>query len=133
ARDRHWLNADARVEPDLLLASLEHFLVEKINQAGTFRRALLPLDAGVNVFRVFAEDDDVHAFGMTNRRRSSFVILDGANTGVKIQNLPEGDIERANTPPTGVVSGPLMATRYSRIASTVSSGSQVLNWAIDFS
>ena len=32
-------------------------------------------------------------------------------------------------PPIGVVSGPLMPTRYSRKASTVSSGSQVWNWS----
>src|SRR5208282_6858144 len=36
-------------------------------------------------------------------------------------------------PPTGVVSGPLMATRNSRIAATVSSGSQVSNFALAFS
>src|SRR5947208_168107 len=36
-------------------------------------------------------------------------------------------------PPTGVVSGPLMATRRSRIASTDSSGSQSLNWLKAFS
>ncbi len=36
-------------------------------------------------------------------------------------------------PPIGVVSGPLMDTRYSRQASTVSSGSQLLNALKDFS
>ena len=32
-------------------------------------RSLLPLDAGVDVFGVLAEDDDVHALGMLHRRR----------------------------------------------------------------
>src|SRR5277367_2881435 len=36
-------------------------------------------------------------------------------------------------PPTGVVNGPLMATRNSRTAATVSSGSQVSNFALAFS
>src|ERR1700691_5291320 len=36
-------------------------------------------------------------------------------------------------PPTGVVSGPLMATRNSRPASPVSSGSHVSNFAFAFS
>ncbi len=36
-------------------------------------------------------------------------------------------------PPTGVVSGPLMPTRNSFIASTVSSGSQLVEFLIDFS
>src|SRR6185437_2589885 len=36
-------------------------------------------------------------------------------------------------PPTGVVSGPLMATRYFEIAETVSSGSHVLSTFFDFS
>jgi hypothetical protein len=35
-------------------------------------------------------------------------------------------------PPIGVVSGPLIDTRYSRQAATVSSGSQVLNRSFDF-
>ena len=36
-------------------------------------------------------------------------------------------------PPMGVVSGPLMATRNSLMASTVPSGSQLLNWVNAFS
>jgi hypothetical protein len=36
-------------------------------------------------------------------------------------------------PPIGVVNGPLMDTRYSRQASTVSSGSQLLKALNDFS
>ena len=36
-------------------------------------------------------------------------------------------------PPTGVVSGPLIETRYSRHAATVSSGSQLANSLLDFS
>jgi hypothetical protein len=36
-------------------------------------------------------------------------------------------------PPTGVVSGPLMPTRYWRKASTVSSGSQLPVWLKAFS
>src|SRR5580704_17803477 len=36
-------------------------------------------------------------------------------------------------PPTGVVNGPLLATRNSRTASTVSSGSQLSNFALAFS
>jgi len=35
-------------------------------------------------------------------------------------------------PPTGVVKGPLMATRNSRMASTVSSGSHLSNFAFAF-
>src|SRR6185437_9519612 len=42
-------------------------------------------------------------------------------------------LSERNPPPTGVVSGPLMATRYLEIAATVSSGSHVLSTFFDFS
>ena len=62
----------------------------------SFRRSLLPLDAGVNVFGVLAEDDDIHALGMLHRRRHALVILHRTHAAIEIENLPQRDIERAN-------------------------------------
>ena len=98
-RDR--LDADAGVEANLLLAALEHVFVEELDQAGAVGSSLLPLDAGVNVFGVFAEDDDVHALGMLHRRRHALVVLHRAHAGVEIENLAQGDVERANAAADG--------------------------------
>ena len=60
----HGFDADAGIEADLLLAAFQHVMVKEFDQAFGVGRAFFPFDAGVNVFCVFAEDDDVHALGM---------------------------------------------------------------------
>src|SRR6185369_10351169 len=42
-----------------------------------------PLDAGVNVFRVLAEDRHVHAARLADRRRDTLEIANRTNAGVK--------------------------------------------------
>jgi len=42
--------------------------------------------------------------------RHSGVVLYGADAAVEIEDLAQGDVEERMPPPTGVVSGPLMAT-----------------------
>ena len=97
-----------------------------------FRRSLLPLDAGVNVFGVLAEDDDVHRSGCFTGDGTPCNTSPGArrHTGPESGAAPHSD-ERM-PPPTGVVSGPLIPTRNSRSASTVSSGSQLSNLCLGF-
>ena len=90
------LDADAGIEADLLLAAFQHVFVEELDQAGAIGSSLLPLDAGVNVFGVFAEDDDVHALGMLHRRGHALVILDGADAAIEVENLAQGDVEGAD-------------------------------------
>src|ERR1017187_1684074 len=94
--DGNRLDADAGIEADLLLAAFQHVFVEELDQAGAVGSSLLPLDTGVDVFGVLAEDDDVHALGVLHRRRHALVILHGANAAVKVENLPQGDVERAD-------------------------------------
>ena len=90
------LDADAGIEADLLLAALQHVFVEELDQAGAVGSSLLPLDAGVDVFGVLAEDDDVHALGMLHGRGHALVVLHRAHAAVEIKNLAQGDVEGAD-------------------------------------
>ena len=58
--------------------------------------ALFPLDSGVDVFGVLAEDDDIHALGMLHGRRDAVVVLHRTDAGVEIENLAQGDVQGAN-------------------------------------
>ena len=90
------LDANAGVEANLLLAALQHVFVEELDQAGAVGSSLLPLDAGVNVFGVLAEDDDIHALGMLHRRRHTLVVLHGTDAAVEIEDLAQSDVQRAD-------------------------------------
>ena len=96
AGDGDRLDADAGVLAHLLVGAGQHLVVEEVDQLLGLRRSLLPLDAGVNVFRVLAEDHDVHALGMLHRRGNALVILHRANAGIEVENLAQGDVQRAD-------------------------------------
>ncbi len=96
SRDRDRLDADAGVEANLLLAAFQHVFVQELDQAGAVGSSLLPLDAGVNVFRVLAEDNHVHALGMFHRRGHALVILHRAHAGIEIEDLAQRHVERAD-------------------------------------
>src|SRR5215469_750971 len=91
------LDADAGVEPNLLLAALEHLLVEEVDELSGLGSSLFPLDARVDVFGVLPVDPDIHAFGMLYRRGRALVVLHRAHTGIEIKNLTQGDVEGADT------------------------------------
>ena len=90
------LNADSGICAYLLLATLQHFFVEEFDQLGGFGSSLLPLDSGINVFGVLAEDDDVHALGILHRRGCALVVLHRSDAGIEIENLTQSDVKRAN-------------------------------------
>src|SRR6266700_6601204 len=106
-KNRNRFDADSRVGPHLLLATLQHFFIEKFDQLGGFGCTLLPLDSGINVFCVLAKDDYVHALGIFHGRRRAFVILHWTDAGVEIKYLPQGDVERANAATDGRCQRPL--------------------------
>jgi hypothetical protein len=97
----HGFDADPGIETDLLLAAFQHVFVEEFNQPGGIRRAFFPFDAGVNIFCVFAEDDDVHALGMLHGRRHTGVVLHGTHAAVEIEDLAQGDVEGADAASDG--------------------------------
>ena len=59
-------------------------------------RALLELNARVHVLGVLAEDDDVDLLRMFHRAWHALVVLHWAHASVKIENLAEGDVKRAD-------------------------------------
>src|SRR6185437_10766786 len=75
---------------------LAEFLGQQADELGGFGRALLELDAGVDVFGVFAEDDDVHRLGLFHRRGNAAVVLDRTDAGEQIHLLPQAHIEAAD-------------------------------------
>src|SRR5208282_3833121 len=97
----HGFDADAGIEADLLLAAFQHVFVQEFNQPSGVGRALLPFDAGVNVFRIFAEDDNVHALRMLHGRRHAGVVLHRAHAAVEIEDLAQGDVEGADATSDG--------------------------------
>src|SRR5581483_6174727 len=95
AGDGNRLNADPGILPHLFSARLQHFVVNEADDLLCFRRALLPFDADVHILGILTEDDHVHLLRMKDGRRRS-VPLHRTHTGIEIENLPQGDIERAN-------------------------------------
>ena len=90
------LDADAGIKADLLFAALQHVFIQELDKLCGLGSSLLPLDPGIYIFGIFAINHDVHALGMLHRRRRAFVIFDGSNAGVKIENLPQRNVQRTN-------------------------------------
>ena len=59
-------------------------------------RALLELDARVDVLGVLAEDDDVQLLGVLHRAGHALVILHRPHAGVEVEHLAQGHVERAD-------------------------------------
>jgi len=95
--DAHGLDADAGVEPDLG----SHFLGEEFDDLLGFGGAFTVFDAGIDVFGVLAEDDDVELFGPLHGRGDAGVVLDGALADVEVEDLAQADVERADAAADG--------------------------------
>src|SRR5690606_18019083 len=94
ARDR--LDAERRRlrEPDVLDA---HLLDEELLDPLILRGAGEEFDAGVDVLRVLPEDDHVDQPRLLDGRGHAGVPAHGANAGVKVELLPQGNVERTDT------------------------------------
>ena len=90
---RHRLDADARVRAGCACPSR---VAEELDDALGLRRARRPLDAGVDVFGVLAEDDDVHQLGMLDRRGHALEVADRAHAGVEVEHLAQRHVQAAD-------------------------------------
>src|SRR5690606_10032040 len=89
------LDADAAVlgEADFLDA---HFLGEELDDLLGLGGASLPLDTGVDVFRVLAEDHHVHVTRLLPRARHAFEPANRTLAHVQVQLLAQGHVQRAD-------------------------------------
>src|SRR5207248_11119696 len=94
--DGDGLDTDTGIRSDSLARALQHVVVQEINELLRFRRAFLPLHPGIHVFCVLAKDHDIHALRMLYRRGHTLVVAHRAHTGIQIEDLPQGDVQRAD-------------------------------------
>ena len=80
----------------IFLNSFGKFLREEVENLLRLGRSAGVFDAGVDVFRVLAEDHHVHLLRMLHRRRHAREIPHRPQADVKIEHLPQRDVERAN-------------------------------------
>ena len=72
-----------------------------------FGRPGLPLDAGVDVFGVLAEDDDVELLRLLHRAADALEVAHRANARVEVEHLAQRDVQRANAAADGRRERPL--------------------------
>ncbi|MNS72178.1 hypothetical protein D3C72_1055790 [compost metagenome] len=87
-------NATVLVEADLGNA---HFLLEELDHLVRLGRAGLPLDAGIDVLGVLAEDHHVHIAGFFHRAGHALEPQHRAQAHVQVQLLAQGHVERTDT------------------------------------
>ncbi|KAF1858247.1 hypothetical protein Lal_00014748 [Lupinus albus] len=92
---RHGLDADRGRfrEADLAHA---HLAGQEFDDFFSFRRFGGPFDAGVDVFRVFAEDHHIRLVRLAQRRRHAGEIAHGTQAHVQVELLAQGDVQRAD-------------------------------------
>ena len=74
-----------------------HFIAQEFDHFIRFGRIGFPLDTGVDVFGVFAEDNHIGQFRMFNRARSTLIITNRAQANVEVQFLTQGNVQRTDT------------------------------------
>src|SRR6266542_4184509 len=92
ARDRLHADAGRAGEPDLL-ELLRELPLEEGEDLLRLLGARLPLDAGVDVLGVLAEDHHVDLLRVLHRRRDALESADGAQAHVEVEELAERDVE----------------------------------------
>src|SRR5262249_29906745 len=66
-----------------------------------FRASCGPLDAGINVLSVLAENDNIYLFRMLHRAGHAIKIADRAHARIKVQELAQRNIQTADSATDG--------------------------------
>jgi len=106
ARPAHGLDPNAHgchrlVAKSNFLKCRGHFPLEELQQSQRFGAARLVINAGIDVFRVFAEDDHVHLLRVFHRRGDSREILHRAQAHIQVEHLAQRDVEGADAATDG--------------------------------
>src|SRR5207302_11440173 len=80
----------------ILVELLGKFLGQEIEYLGGFWSSGGIFDSGVNIFRVFAEDNHVDLLGTLYGGGNAFEILHRPQTNIQIEQLPQRDIQGSN-------------------------------------
>ena len=86
------LDADAGVGADVPA----ELLLQQLDELLRLGRALLDLEAGVDVLGVLAEDHHVDLLGVLHRRRHALEPAHRAQAHVEVEDLAQRDVERAD-------------------------------------
>ena len=79
-----------------LVEVLLKFLGQEIKYLVRFRSSAGIFDSGVNIFRVFAEDNHVDLFRTLYGRGNTFEILHRPQTNIQVEQLSQRDIQGSN-------------------------------------
>ena len=95
---RNRLDTDTRGigEPDF---AHTHFVLQKLDEFLRLLALGFVLDAGINVFRVFAEDDHVDLVWLFHGAWHALEVLHGAQADVQVKLLAQGHVQRTDAPP----------------------------------
>src|SRR4051794_18302907 len=100
-RAAYWLDADANLiasfsaETNFLKCGRQ-LTLDEFQNLFRFRSSRLIIDAGINILRVFAEDNHIHFLRPFHRRGHTFEILHRAKTNIEVEHLPQSDVERTD-------------------------------------
>src|SRR5205814_2399096 len=71
-------------------------MIDEFDQPAGSGSSLLPLEAGVYILCVLAEDNDVKFLRILHRRGHAFVPAHRTLTNIEVENLAQRYVERAN-------------------------------------
>ena len=75
--------------------------LQKLNELGRTTRALFPLDTGIDIFCILAEDHHIDLVAVPNRGGYPFEVTNRSNASVQIQDLTQCDIQTAEATADG--------------------------------
>ena len=106
-----WLDANANLVRTLLaetdlLETRRQFALDEVQNLFRFRAARLIIDAGIDVLGVFPENHHVHLLRVFDGGRHALEVLHRPQAHVKVQQLAQGDIQRADPAAHGCGQGP---------------------------
>ena len=97
---RHGLDAEAGgLGKAYLGKAVGEVLLQESAEGLGLRLAVLELDAGVDVLGVLTEDDHVDGLGVLDRGRHAVEVAYGPQADVEVEELPDGDVQAADTTP----------------------------------